>query len=141
MSLSTLWQFTWELNQWMSAGFLRCFIMLFPPKLKHCLWMSEGPGIHLCSFPAQHPSSVRSQSFPVSHPRAMVEPSGLTEIQRGRSSSSFLMSLASASPIWLNSCHFGFLGIRGLHLLPSNVTIGGSEACCHITFVRVQIPG
>ncbi len=43
----------------------------------------------LCS--AQIPSSVlRNHNFPVSHPMAAVEPSGLRHMQRGRSSSSFL---------------------------------------------------
>ena len=40
---------------------------------------------------AQIPSLVlRNHNFPVSHPTAAVEPSGLRHMQRGRSSSSFL---------------------------------------------------
>ena len=47
------------------------------------------------SASAEHPSSVRrNHSFPVSHPTAAVKPSGLTQMQRGRSSSSFLASFA-----------------------------------------------
>lgn len=63
---------------------------------------------------AQIPSLVlRNHNFPVSHPTAAVEPSGLRHMQRGRSSSSFLRRSASENS---QTAMVKLLGFRGQSL-------------------------